>query len=68
MQGSFFKVMSPLLDLKYNDNITEDFKLPPPTRVVENSGSETFQYIINIVSQKRAKKWPELLVWIFVFS
>ena len=33
MQGSFFKVMSPLLDLKYNDSITVDFKLPPPKHV-----------------------------------
>ena len=43
--------MSPLLDLKYNDNITEDFKLPPPTRVAVNSGlaSEMFPYNINIV-------------------
>ena len=50
-KGSLFKVMSPLLDLKYNDNITEDFKLPPPTRVAVNSGlaSEMFPYNINIV-------------------
>ena len=33
MQGSFFKVMSPLVDLKYNDSITVDFKLPPPKHV-----------------------------------
>ena len=28
MKGSLFNLMSPLIDLKYNENITEDFKLP----------------------------------------
>ena len=32
MKGSLFNLMSPLLDLKYNENITEDFKLPFPKR------------------------------------
>ena len=32
MKGSLFNLMSPLLDLKYNENITEDLKLPSPKR------------------------------------
>ena len=30
MKGSLFNLMSPLLDLNYNENITEDLKLPSP--------------------------------------
>ena len=43
MKGSLFKVISPLLDLKYNDNITEDFKVPSPKGVDVDSGSDIFQ-------------------------
>ena len=32
MKGSLFKVVSPLIDLKYNGNITENFKFPSPKR------------------------------------
>ena len=32
MKGSLFNLKSPLLDLEYNENITEDLKLPPPKR------------------------------------
>ena len=32
MKGSLFKVVSPLIDLKYNENITENFKFPSPKR------------------------------------
>ena len=43
MKGSLFKVISPLLDLKYNDNITEDFKVPSPKRVDLDLVSDIFQ-------------------------
>ena len=33
MKGSLFKVVSPLIDLKYNGNITENFKFPSPKRL-----------------------------------
>ena len=33
MKGSLFKVVSPLIDLKYNENITENFKFPSPKRL-----------------------------------
>ena len=32
MKGSLYKVESPLLDLKYNENITENIKFPSPKR------------------------------------
>ena len=35
MKGSLFNLMSPLLDLKYNESITEDLKLSSP----KHSGS-----------------------------
>ena len=42
MKGSLFNLMSPLLDLKYNESITEDLKLSSP----KHSGS--FQSYIHL--------------------
>ena len=44
MEGSLLKVMSPLIDLKYNENITETFKLPSPApkTPIEETGHSRF--------------------------
>ena len=40
MKGSLFKVVSPLIDLKYNENITEKFKFPSPKRFTQGFFAE----------------------------